>query len=460
MSTFENENRPIKEYTASSKFDDLPPELLAKVFKSIPYYPSDARRRTLASLCRVSRYFNEVGRPILYSSLHFRLASKDGHPSPMVITLTERPDCAKHVKSLRVSSKNAKPVDYFILKWTLSHLHLDVLKVSGSGYVERIVIDIITHQPRLKKLVLPDAELKEDSFGRLFPALPRLEVFKGRVRVSEILHAAESEEAGEEEQRQLDALRIPPAFRLKELYFGSAPRQNAFDYAVQSSLTTLRHLTLSMNDWRVTKDLSRLVSLESLVIVANSNHGAVFDISTGCLPALKICIKSLEQLGLRTISFHGSLKWANSVSSANDLFESLPTSLEELGIGVTNAEDFTTDSLRPHLKRLPNLRRLVLAIPGLLPSSVSLGKRTLDIVRCASSSLRRNHFLDSATQDLELDPFGTGSEIDSDGEGEDEEQLYTDGDSSAPGQVDHDDEDSDENGEWNHEDEDPLVYSF
>ncbi|GAA5897223.1 uncharacterized protein JCM6883_006622 [Sporobolomyces salmoneus] len=479
MRCFGYGNRPLGEPTVSSKIAQLPPELLAKVFESIPYYPSHARRKTLASLCRVSRYFNEVGKPILYSSVHLHLASKDGQQPRLVDTIIERSSCAKLIKSLRVSARDAKSVDWIVLQYVLSHLELDVLKVSGFS-VKPVVTAVIKYQRKLKKLVLPDIILKENWFGRLFPALPHLKVFEGRIHVADpwerefdndewdradpideeeeetAEESQEVKEEGEEEEDELDE--TPPTFQLKELYLGWGPRQNAFNYIVQSSLTSLTHLTLAMNDWRATMDLSRLVSLESLVIVTNSNHGAVFDISTGCLPALAECIKSIKDLKLRSLSIQGSLSWVQSIPYANDILESLPTSLEELDIGFFNAHRFTPSSLLPHIPRLTNFRRLVLAA-NILPSSVSIEKRKFAIIPCATFAAfgrRHNQFLDSTSMIPELDPLGNGSEFDSDGEEEDEEEeeeYETDSQRTTFEQgVDYGDEDSEEDSEWYNED--------
>ncbi|GAA6016307.1 hypothetical protein JCM11491_006810 [Sporobolomyces phaffii] len=335
--------------SSSSIINSYPPELLLEILEAIPRCPTNVRIRTLSKMCRVNRAFLDVARPLLYSSLHLKieysLYEDTSQYHRLIRTLIENPQCAKHVRSLQISAAGAESADWLVIQMLLSLLDLKTLKVGGSmrkTTTESLVPAISRTQPRLEQLCLPSSTMTETEFGRLLPALPELKVFKGRIWVEEMSDRTEEEVAA--------ALATPPTYKLRELCLGWGPRQNAFDYATQNSLTTLTHLTLTMNDWRATMDLSRLVSLTSLTITADSNGPGIFSPLPQCLPAFTKAIESIKDLPLRTLSISGSLAWPDYPLYNRVILESLPASLTKLVLGQIPSWRF---DLRLFLHLLP-----------------------------------------------------------------------------------------------------------
>jgi len=323
----------------------------------------------------------------------------------------EEAECAKSVKTLRITTRNAQSIDWIVIAHVLSHLKLETLKTGGMN-TEELVRIITRYQPGLKQLVLPEATMEARFFGRLFTHLPELKVFKGRIYRDEYEH--EEEEAA--------ALAVPPTFQLRELYCGWGPRQDAFDYVTQFSLDSLTYLNLTMNDWRATMDLSKLTALRTLVIVANSHNRGIVGPVPECLMAFNKCMESVKTLSITSLSIQGTLDWAKQPSYFASIISSLPTSLEELVLGQYNSHSFNFQLFRQQIRQLPSLRRLVLDLTRSFADFpddeyfLSLALIPLMVTFRYKRDQRFNSYLGE-----ELDPVGASSEVDSDLE-EDEEE--------------------------------------
>ncbi|GAA5996015.1 hypothetical protein JCM5350_000535 [Sporobolomyces pararoseus] len=418
---------------SSSKISDFPPEIITKIFKAIPYWPSDNRRRTLASLCRVSSYFASLARPLLYNSLTVHIDVNDLRFMTFVAeTVLPAKRCTVHVKSLRVTFEKEEFPEYQALRLILHSLKLDTLKIKASKPIP-LFYTLLWPQPNLKRLILPDLLLDEKMMSSCFPLLPELEVFKGRIWVDERNGLEEPEQEEETSNDRPGPLSTPPTFKLRELYLAWGPRQDAFDYAVQSSYDTLSHLTLTMNDWRAAMNLSKLVALESLVFVANSTNVSMFGGDPQCLLALRECMKTVKTLpSLRTLTFEGTLQWTKFPTFAKDILSSLPESLEELSIGNWNYPFFDYELFRQQVPGLPRLRKLSLLetegfenYPSFELHHDLLTQHRVQIVIQSGYTARTNRYLGN-----ELDPFGTSSEVDSDME-EEEGEVEDDSQTSA-----------------------------
>ncbi|GAA5959731.1 hypothetical protein JCM3765_000080 [Sporobolomyces pararoseus] len=402
----------------SSSISDFPPELLTKIFKSIPYWPSDNRRKTLASLCLVNHYFLLLARPLLYNSLKIHIDWDDPRCLRFMLgTLFGQRHCSRHVKSLRVTFEKEGQNEIGALKMILHAVKLDTLKIKASQPIQ-FFQTILWSQPNLKKLVLPDYLMDERLISQCFPLLPELEIFKGRIWVDEN-REFEEEEAEHQEEVNDDRpapFSTPPTFKLRELYLAWGPRQDAFDYTVQFSFNTLTHLTLTMNDWRAVLDLSKLVALESLVFVANSNNVSLFGGEAPCLLALRECMKTVKTLpSLRSLAFEGTLQWTKKSPFAAEILSSLPESLEELSLGKFNSSSFNFELFRRQLSSLPLLRKVSLLRTKKHPSDSLLEdlltRYRVQVIINPKSDKRVNHYLGD-----EIDPTGASSEVDSEGE--------------------------------------------
>jgi len=329
------------------------PELVSQIFEYIPLHPSATRQRILARLCLVNRFFLEIARPLLYSS-EIRLYldtpfDKSPRYQHLTRTLTEEPHLAKYVKKMKVAAEGAKMVDWIVVAYILSHVELDEFKIVGPNDEEEqltIAKMVVKHQPGLKKLSLPEATTDQTVFGVLFPGLPNLKEFRGRIwfdmfGAMEDLAPANS-----------------PAFHLDRLVLGWGPQQEAFDYATSTSVTSLRHLTITMNDWRCVHDLSFLNNLESVVFVINSSGGLGFP--PPHTESFTRAVESTRNLPrLRSISFQGNLDWPRIPALAPRIMDALCPNLESISFGSCSSFELPWETFFRNLSTThPRLRRI------------------------------------------------------------------------------------------------------
>ncbi|GAA5831540.1 hypothetical protein JCM5353_000430, partial [Sporobolomyces roseus] len=328
------------------------PELLTYIFECIPLHPSTTCQAALARLCLVNRFFLEIARPLLYSSIRLSLDTPfDESPyyEHLTRTLTEEPRLAKYVQKMKVAATETEKVDFIVLAYILSHLALEELTITGVDFEEdqlNLAKLIVKHQPGLKKLSLPNATMDQTVFGVLFPGLPDLKEFRGRIWFGMF---------GEMEDM---IPTIPPAFHLESASFAWGSQQEAFDYATSTSITSLRHLTITMNDWRCVHDLSFLTNLESVVFVINSSGGLGFP--PPHTESFTRAIESTRNLPrLRSISFQGNLDWPQIPAHALRIFEALAPTLESISFGDCSSFELPWE---PFLRTLstthPRLRRI------------------------------------------------------------------------------------------------------
>ncbi|GAA6011221.1 hypothetical protein JCM11491_006762 [Sporobolomyces phaffii] len=298
----------------------LPPELLAKVFDSVPRHPFP---EDLASLCRVSRRFLAIARPILYHEVHLEFTERYDDDDPfeqLCRTLLQVEACSGLVRSLRVTLENCTLEDVATFGDILSRLEkLATIRTSWLGstphlihgphgpyeaeledapdMVEEFVSGIIQHGQRLRSLKLAQLRLTENQTRRLLTSLPNLETLAGRLAFP--FPASQP---------------LPDLSQLRHLTLVNAITPSDFASFVVPLSDSLCSLGIHINPSTGVLDLSRFVHLETLLLVTDNCSGvhqkwtSASSTITACGPTVpsdqqvRAILRTCRFLPLRTVS--------------------------------------------------------------------------------------------------------------------------------------------------------------